>query len=303
MAGPSTLAATVATNLFFTDANGLVGYDSAGFRGELNFNTIFTNFAFNLSAPDPNPSVNQAWAASADLATGQLKASSTVNNDGSNIEFSGGVTSVIAAFGDTVTYNGTASGGQPISANIGIAGTWAATANAGATIENTSYLRVYFLTPGSFNSPRILADGNIIAQAIWGIGPDAIVNPFVTGSLPYSGFIGTFPGSVSLPVDIASLPSGFEVVVLLQTIMAGNTHGTGSFDWNTDLSHTLNVILQAPAGVSLSTAGGLPTSGSGASTPEPASMLMAALGGALLVVLKYRKGSGLQIKIKSRNSA
>ena len=202
-----------------------------------------------------------------------------------------------------MTYSGTASGGQPLSANIGIAGTWAATANAGATIENTSYLRVYFLSPGSFDSPRILADANIIAQAIWGIGPDAIVNPFVTGSLAYSGFIGTFPGSVSLPVDIASLPSGFEVVVLLQTILSGDTHGTGTFDWNTDLSHTLNVMLQAPAGISLSTAGGLPTSGPGTSTPEPASLLMAALGGAIMVVLKYRKGAGLSIKIKSRHSA
>jgi len=140
-------------------------------------------------------------------------------------------------------------------------------------------MRVYFLLPGSFDN-GFLAPGNVISQAIWGIGPNAVVSPFLPDPVPYRGFISGFPRTVSMPVDIASLGSGFQVVVLLQTVLEGNTHGDGSFSWNTDLGHTLNVSLQAPDGVNLTSAGGLPT-------PEPSSILLAATG-ALLLVLRKR---------------
>ena len=165
--------ALLATNLFFSDANGLVLHDTGGFRGSLNFNQNLTSAGFSLV----DTGFTESWTASANVSAGQLKAVASANNSGPGSAFADAYTSVIAAFGDTVTYSGTASGGAPVTTNIGVSGSWATNASGNSTLLNYSYLRIYFLRPGSFDTASILAPGNIILDSSWGIGPGAVPDP------------------------------------------------------------------------------------------------------------------------------
>lgn len=159
--------------------------------------------------------------------------------------------------------------------------------NGGATISNESYLRVLFLLPGSFDTRPIVASANIIAQAIYGIGPNAVQSENLRVPVPPSGQVSSFPGRVTVAVNAASLPSTFQLVVLLQTVLSGQTNGFNAFSWNANLGNTLNVRLVAPDGLTLTAAGGLgglPIAT--ADVPEPASFLLAAAGSGLIVFFR-----------------
>lgn len=276
------------SNLYFTDAVGLVAYDSA-FRGNFAFNSSASSFTQN---PDPSlsPVLVQSYSSNANLTAGTLRNTSSVSNNGQDSNLSTGFANVITAFGDTITYTGTASGGRNITANVGISGSISTAVTGSATEQNFSYLEVDFLKPGSFDSGNIQAPANIISRTRYGIGPNALPNPGFSSS-DYSGFFYTLPAQFSIPVDISLLPSGFQTSVVLQTEVSGDTGNTGTFSSAVDLGHTINVSLQAPSGITLTSAGGLPIT---TATPEPMTMLLSAAGvGALL----------LRRKLHSRGSA
>jgi len=268
-----------AANLYFTSVQGLVAYDTA-FRGEFNYNQAYTAFS-SPNIPNFSPVLTQTWTASTDLLTGKIRLVAAASNNGSNPALSSGLTTVITALGDTLFYTGGTASSGPVNANIQLSGNWFSSATGGAGVNNHSYLRVYFLNPGSFDTPSILAPANIVSQAIWGLGPNFTPNPSANVPVPYGATIGTFPGTVSMPVNLSSLNSGFQVVVLLQVIIDGDTNVTGTFAWNADLGNTLNVNLSAPDGVQLTSQGGLPVA---SQVPEPASIALAAAGLAIFAI-------------------
>lgn len=134
------------------------------------------------------------------------------------MDFTQSTINAVVSYGDTITYTGTAVGGlNTLTARVQISGSWSSFTPPGSTIINSSYIRMLFLKPGSFDTPNFFAPTNIISQAFYGLGPNAVPLPF---GVPYSGFIPS-SGTIDLPVTLSSLPEGTQVAFITQDFLEG----------------------------------------------------------------------------------
>jgi len=254
----SAVPAAHASTLFFTNGYGYT--DIAFVNGQVTGN-IFSDYEPGVrSASISGSNGGRTVSASSNLSTGQLK----VLNTGSVGSANGPVnTAAQAILGDTITSTGSI-GGLNLGVNINVNGS-AASDNIAA---NSVYLEVAAFTPGTFQSNQFRNSANLLFATGYSLGSGSTSSPSLSfgGSVAAHFLDGTNTLSVAIP--FSTLPSTFELAVALRSYESG-----GSLNWNDDYSHTLNVALAAPAGVTLTSASGtLP--GTVSATPEPGTMAM-----------------------------
>jgi hypothetical protein len=211
-----------------------------------------------------NGAVNTAFSS---LASGQLG----VLNAGANT--TGFVFSqVLAQFGDTITASGPASGlaGANLGVNLAV--------NANTVFPNPSvnfaFLWVFAYAPGTFNDAFYNSPGNILFAEGFLLGDGTNPNYaglFAANDVPLAGVYGNGTNNIPLNIPFSTLGTNFDLNVVLSSDTLSTTLGD---TWNADLSHTVDVSLTAPPGVTLYSASGLLPGTSPASVPEPTTLLL-----------------------------
>jgi hypothetical protein len=258
----SATASSITPTLYFSDAFDYTnGNPSAG--------QTYSDYEPNGVTASATGSINgETTTSSASIAAGTLKILNTGNIDPSL----GANTASYASLGDTITASGATAG-----LNLGVNITEDGSAYAVNPGDDSTFLVVAAYTPGVF-------DTNAYATPLWAagyqIGADSTAaSSGILGAWGISSATGSYgDGSNAIPISIpfASLPSTFDLFVA----MGSYENGSGVV-WSNDFSHTLNVSLTAPAGVTLSSASdALP------GTPEPSTLSMGGL--ALLAGLAIR---------------
>ncbi len=229
-----------------------------------------------------NGAVNTAFSS---LASGQLG----VLNAGANT--TGFVFSqVLAQFGDTITATGPASGFGALNLGVNL------DVNANNVFTdpsvNFAFLWVYGYRPGTFDQSFYNSPGNILFAEGFLLGDGTNPNYAALFAVNDVPLVATYlNGTNNIPLDIpfSTLGTDFELNVVLSSV----TFSTSAGDtWNADMSHTVDVSLTAPEGVTLFSASGLlPGTSAAAAVPEPATLSLLALGVAGLGFMRKRKAN------------
>jgi hypothetical protein len=222
-------------------------------------------------------------SARADLATGSLG----VLNAGTDATV-GGVQENIAQIGDTISATGTtASGltGLNLGVNLSMDGTSTFT-NPG---DNFTVLWVYIFQDGTFDQPQFTIPGNVLFSEGFMLGngtasgnADALST---ANDVKIDGTFGDGSENIPLIIPFSNLAANFQIELVLisaEVVSPGST-------WDADFSHTATISLEAPDGVTLTSASGLLPGTSAASAPEPGSVLLAGLGIVILAVWRNAK--------------
>jgi hypothetical protein len=144
---------------------------------------------------------------------------------------------------------------------------------------NYSYILVTFTQPDYFDHP---SPAGVIAQYYWGLGADSAISTIFPASAFYQGTISDSPATIPLQVPFSLTGSTFQMYISLGLGITGN--GNGGFAWDQDYSHTLDVSLSAPDGVTLDSVGGLPGTTAITAAPEPAPLAFVTAGLVGLIV-------------------
>ena len=264
----SATATSIAPTLYFSDAFDYTnGNPAAG--------QTYSNYEPNAVTASATGSINgETTTSSASLSAGTLK---ILNTGNINPSLGGANTASYASLGDTITASGATAG-----LNLGVSITEDGSAYAASPGDDNTFLVVAAYTPGVF-------DTNAYSTPLWSvgyqIGADSTAGSSGIFSLyGLSSATGTYgDGSNTIPISIpfATLGSNFDLFVA----MGSYENGSGLV-WSNDFSHTLNVSLSAPAGVSLSSASGdLP----GTTTPEPSTLTMGGLALLAGLIARFRR--------------
>ena len=177
---------------------------------------------------------------------------------------------VYAFMGDTVTATGSTAG-----LNLGVNLKVNGSTTYSDPSQNETFIAVWAFTPGTFDTP----DWTVPSQVLFsegftlGAGTADYRSDFASyGINDYGGnYCNPSCTGATIPIDIpfSSLESNFQILVALESYEQGDASTGGT--WTTDFSHTLDVSLSAPAGVTLTTdSGGLLAS----SVPEPSAIIL-----------------------------
>ena len=257
------------------------GPGDSGFVGQVNRNQLTASYSFSGSGGTPQ-SVASSWSGSVNLADGTLHQFSTASNNGLDPTIQHLDSATIDFFADTFHYGIIGSGS--ITIQMSLDGSFTSHTTGLAEVINSTYMRLYFLQPGSLDDSSILDPTNIIDTALFGVGPNFQDNPYFSYGTPNG--IMSLPGSVSYSVPTSQLPDGFQLLVLLQTYIVASTGpgGAGTFDYTMDLGNTAHINMLVPEGTTVTADGGLPVA---SEVPEPASWMLM-LGGAAVAGLLRR---------------
>lgn len=211
---------------------------------------------------------------SANLSSGQLHAWSRGFVLSSATDATPFTTFSQAFIGDTFTATGVGLNGGHLYTNLTLDGSITSFAQTNqSTLNNNSYVEVYFDPVGSFNGPY-----TPIAAYFWGIGPNAS-----TGHPPNATFMGVFSdlsAPINIPIDIpfGQLGSTFQMVIALGADISGTS--TGGISWDASFGHTLTATLSTSPDIDLTSTGGFAGTPITQNTPEPgtASLLFVAVG-------------------------
>jgi hypothetical protein len=260
----SASASSITPTLYFSDAFDYTnGTPSAG--------QIYADYEPNAVTASATGSINgETTTSSASLSAGTLKILNTGNIDPS---LGGANTASYASLGDTITASGATAG-----LNLGVSITENGSASAASPGDDDTFLVVAAYTPGVF-------DTNAYSTPLWSVGYQIGADSTAGSSGIFSlyglssatGVYGDGSNTIPISIPFTTLGSNFDLFVA----MGSYENGSGLV-WSNDFSHTLNVSLSAPAGVSLTSASGvLP------GTPEPSTLTMGGL--ALLTGLIARR--------------
>jgi hypothetical protein len=223
-----------------------------------------------LSAVNSNSEPGESGSGYANLATGTMGILSVGDFPASGVNLNPPFT--LAQMGDTITATGATAG-----ANLGVSLSVDGTSTLSDPTQNFTALLVAAYAPGSFDNggAPLFGEGFIL-------GPGTLdpTSYFSSIGVTNVGTFGSGPQNIPLNIPFATLGSNFQIVVGLATEESKSAPiGT---TWDVDYSHTLQVALVAPAGVSLTSGSGLP--GTEVATPEPESLAMLA-GGLLFLAI------------------
>ena len=261
-------ATSIAPTLYFSDAFDYTnGNPAAG--------QTYSDYEPNAVTASSTGSINgETTTSSASIAAGTLKILNTGNIDPS---LGGANTASYASLGDTITASGATAG-----LNLGVNITEDGSAFAANPGDDNTFLVVAAYTPGVF-------DSNAYSTPLWSVGYQIGADSTAASSGIFSlyglssatGIYGDGSNTIPLSIPFASLPSTFDLFVA----MGSYENGSGLV-WTNDFSHTLDVSLSAPGGVSLTSASGdLP----GTTTPEPSTLAMGGLALLAGLIARFRK--------------
>jgi hypothetical protein len=260
------MASSIAPTLYFSDA-----FDYT--NGNPIADQIYTDYEPNAVTASATGSINgETTTSSASIAAGTLRILNTGSIDPS---LGGANTASYASLGDTITASGATAG-----LNLGVNITEDGSAYAVNPGDDDTFLVVAAYAPGVF-------DSNAYSTPLWAegvqIGADSTAASsgiFASwGISSATGIYGDGSNTIPLSIPFASLPSTFDLFVA----MGSYENGSGLI-WSNDFSHTLNLSLSAPAGVTLTSASGvLP------GTPELSTLSMGGLALLAGLAVRFRK--------------
>jgi len=265
----SASATTITPTLYFSDASDYTNGNPAD-------NQIYSDYEPNAVTASATGSINgETTTSSASIAAGTLRILNTGNIDPS---LGGANTESYASLGDTITASGATAG-----LNLGVNITENGTASAASPGDDDTFMVVAAYTSGTF-------DTNAYTTPLWAagyqIGADSTAaSSGIFGAFGLSAATGIYgDGSNNIPISIpfATLPSTFELFIAI-----GSYENGSGLVWSNDFSHTLDVSVSAPTGVSLTSASGdLPVT---SSTPEPSTLSLGAIALLAGLVVRFRR--------------
>ncbi len=263
----------VADNLFFATSSISPPSNSAPIP--------FGTTSFSVSGT-PYGDTSSAFA---NLATGKLG----LLNAGTVASSSGTIQEqVFAQLGDTITATGPSSGlaGLNLGVNITINGT----TSFSDPSTNFSFLWVYAFKPGTFDqnifsqAQNILfAQGYLLGQGTNFIAPLVFQN----NNVPETAVFGDGPNTLPLSIPFGGLGTNFQIELVLGSSEFTSNPET-NFSWSADFSHTIDVSLSAPDGVTLTSASGVFPGATLVPEPRYVSVLLALVGFIVLSAWRWR---------------
>jgi hypothetical protein len=226
-----------------------------------------------------SPMPGLSGSAFADLSTGQLgiKYSGNVAPDYGTIN-----TFSEAFMGDTITASGSTAG---LSLGVDLSLGGPNTASFSDASQNLTFIGVYVLTPGSFDTSDFTVPSQELYNEGFVLGPGtySYASYFSQFGLNYGGSYPTSATSIPLSIPFSTLGSTFQVLISLETYENGDA-STGN-TWTVDYSDPVSFSLVAPDGVTLTSASGV-LPGTAPAVPEPKSVFL--IGGMLMLAVLVR---------------
>jgi hypothetical protein len=249
-----------------------VTVNDGGNGGDPEFNGLSSSNSYTLGGI--------SGSAFADLSTGQLGISDT----GSVPAGYGTINAFSEAFmGDSISASGSTAG-----LSLGLDLSLAGSSTLSDPSQNLTFVGVYVLTPGSFNTSDFTAPSQELYAEGFVLGPGTLSSEsyFSQFGLNYTASYANGPQTIPLNIPFSTLGSNFDVLISLETYEAGDS-STGP-TWSVDYYDPLNVSLVAPAGVTLTSASGV-LPGTTSAVPEP--RYFALLAGSLFMLIGLRRFS------------